>query len=243
MDHADAREFARVSAELLNEPQEPATLRGIVEGVVDVVPACDFASISLRMKNGSIETPVSTSPIVDACDDLQYSLHEGPCLSAIWSGESFIVKDVAHDPRFPNWGPAAAAEGAGSIVSLRLFTSSKVLGALNIYSARPFAFTQDDVDVAVIFARHAATALSAAKLISGLETAVLTRHTIGMAQGILMSRYGITADRAFDVLRRYSSSTNTKLRDVAVSVVESGHLPQVTDDRPTTGQQSPAPPS
>lgn len=225
MRRVDAKEFARVSADLLAEPQEPATLKSIVDGAVDVIPACDFASISLRMKGGSVETPVSTSPIVDACDELQYSLREGPCLGAIWTGDIFVVEDIARDPRWPKWGPAAAAQGAGSIVSLRLFTSSQILGALNIYAGKPFAFQQEDVDVAVIFATHAATALAAAKLVTGLEVAVLTRHTIGIAQGILMSRYGITADRAFDVLRRYSSHTHTKLRDIASFVVESGHLP------------------
>ena len=66
---ANAKEFARISADLLAEPQEPATLRSIVEGVVETVPACDFASISLRMKGGNVETPVSTSPIVDVCDE------------------------------------------------------------------------------------------------------------------------------------------------------------------------------
>ena len=185
------------------------------------------------MKSGSIQTPASTSPIVSVCDELQYSLREGPCLSAIWSGECFVVEDVAQDPRFPKWGPAAAAAGVGSIVSLRLFTSAQVMGALNIYSRTALAFSEEDVDVATIFASHAATALAAAKLVSGLETAVLTRHTIGIAQGILMSRYGITADRAFDVLRRYSTHTHTKLRAVALSIVESGHLPPDGGDTST----------
>ena len=225
MEAANAKEFARISADLLAEPQEPATLRSIVEGVVETVPACDFASISLRMKGGNVETPVSTSPIVDACDELQYTLREGPCLGAIWNGETYVVEDIAHDPRWPNWGPAAAAEGAGSIVSVRLFTSNQVMGALNIYASEPFAFTSEDVDVATVFAVHAATALSAAKVVSDLQTAVLNRHTIGIAQGILMNRYGLTKERSFEVLRRYSSRTNTKLREVAQFVVDSGSLP------------------
>lgn len=51
------------------------------------------------------------------------------------------------------------------------------------------------------------------------------KHRIGIAQGILMSRYDISKDAAFQVLRRYSNSMNIKLRDVAERVHELGDLP------------------
>ena len=222
----NAKDFARISADLLSEPHEPATLRSIVERAVEVVPGCDYSSMSLRMRGGSVQTPVSTSTIVESvCDALQYNLREGPCLQAIWNEELYLVNDLATDERFPKWGPAAAAEGAGSILSVRLFTNAQVMGALNLYAGKPFSFDNDDVEVAVVYASHAAVALSAAKVVTDLNTAVLTRHLIGMAQGILMNRYGINQERAFEVLRRYSSHSNTKLRDVAQSVVDSGSLP------------------
>ncbi len=52
-----------------------------------------------------------------------------------------------------------------------------------------------------------------------------TRELIGQAQGILMERERITADQAFDVLRRASQHMNTKLRAVAEHLVESGESP------------------
>jgi AmiR/NasT family two-component response regulator len=48
-----------------------------------------------------------------------------------------------------------------------------------------------------------------------------TRKTIGQAIGILMERYRIDADRAFQFLIRASSTSNVKLRDVADEVVAS----------------------
>jgi AmiR/NasT family two-component response regulator len=81
------------------------------------------------------------------------------------------------------------------------------------------------VDLAVIYGLHAANAMSTALLVEGLQTAVQSRHMIGVAQGILMHNYGIGMEQAFEVLRRYSSHTNVKLREVARHVVESGDLP------------------
>jgi AmiR/NasT family two-component response regulator len=49
---------------------------------------------------------------------------------------------------------------------------------------------------------------------------------IGEAQGILMERERITADQAFDILRGASEHLNTKIRDVAQALVDTGESPQ-----------------
>jgi hypothetical protein len=55
--------------------------------------------------------------------------------------------------------------------------------------------------------------------VEGLEAALVSRHVIGMAQGMLMLRYELTQDQAFQFLRRNSNDQNLKLRDVAGRVV------------------------
>jgi AmiR/NasT family two-component response regulator len=45
--------------------------------------------------------------------------------------------------------------------------------------------------------------------------------------GILMERERITAEQAFDVLRRASQHLNIKLREVAQNLVETGEDPDV----------------
>ncbi len=60
----------------------------------------------------------------------------------------------------------------------------------------------------------------AAKIITGLETALGTRHRIGAAQGILMERHRLSLHQAFTVLQRYSRTSNEPLSDVAAQVVE-----------------------
>jgi AmiR/NasT family two-component response regulator len=74
--------------------------------------------------------------------------------------------------------------------------------------------------LAELFAAHAALALGFVRRNEELNTALAARKTIGQATGILMERYGITQDQAFGFLRRESSTTNTKLRDIAAEIVQ-----------------------
>ncbi|QWC83942.1 ANTAR domain-containing protein [Nocardioidaceae bacterium] len=74
--------------------------------------------------------------------------------------------------------------------------------------------------MAKIYGAHASVALAAAREGEQLRAAVDSRHLIGLAQGILMERFDISVDRAFEVLRRYSQTRNVKLRQIAAEVVE-----------------------
>ena len=217
--------FARLSQELFGEPEELVTLQRIAERAVDVVPACDWSAISLRRRRGRVETVAVSSPVVEELVGWQYTLGEGPCLDPVSEQDSWVVDDVRNDGRWPRWAGRVADAGIGSILSVRLSTETETLGALDLYAAQPFAFDTDNVDRALIFASHAATAAGAARLVTGLQTAIQSRHLIGVAQGIIMQRYDLTMDASFEVLRRYSSNANLTLRDVARMVVERRLLP------------------
>ena len=57
-----------------------------------------------------------------------------------------------------------------------------------------------------------------------------------LAVGILMSQGKLTADAAFDRLRRASNDRNQKLRDVAEDVILSGMLEDTRAAAPGTGR-------
>jgi AmiR/NasT family two-component response regulator len=56
---------------------------------------------------------------------------------------------------------------------------------------------------------------------------------IGQAVGILMERERISADQAFDILRRASQHLNVKLREVARDLVGTGERPETEESRPS----------
>jgi hypothetical protein len=62
-----------------------------------------------------------------------------------------------------------------------------------------------------------------------VRAAARTRAAIEQAKGVLMFTHKVSAEEAFEALRRCSQATNVKVRDVAesvmVAVVEAGKLP------------------
>ena len=58
-----------------------------------------------------------------------------------------------------------------------------------------------------------------------LQLALETRDVIGQAKGILMERFRITADEAFDLLRVASQHRNRKLNALAADLAATGEWP------------------
>lgn len=229
---SDPSLFATIARLLEAEEDTQATLEQITALATRTV-GCDHASITLLHGRREVETAAASHEVVRKADGLQYDLGEGPCLQAIWSHDTFVVEDMERDPRWPRWGPTAAELGLRSMLAVRLFTSGTTHGALNLYATEPRKFDADDVALAHVYATHASVALAAARHEDHLRRAIDARHLIGQAQGILMERFDIDADRAFAVLRRYSQDCNIKLRTIAEQVVSGRDLPaQVTEDAP-----------
>jgi len=163
----------------------------------------------------------SIDPIVGVIDALQQRTGEGPCLDAIAHGLIFYADDLSRDLRWLHFAPQATKEGIRSVLALPL-SSDTQLGALNLYAHFPAAFGVGDRARATILASLAGLALSVAhshedeeRREVNLNAALASRETIGEALGILMERERITANQAFDILRRASQHLNIKLREVA----------------------------
>lgn len=221
-----AARFAELSGDLLSESDEGTTFESVVKRAVEVVPDCTQASITLRRRRGRAETVAATDDTVERLDAVQYALGEGPCLDAAFDRGNVLVDDVSTDRRWPRWSDEARAQGVGSTMAIRLHAGDETLGALNLYSEVPGAFSGEAGDVALIYAAHATEAMSKARLVAGLRAALESRHVIGIAQGVLAAQYDIPYERAFEVLHRYSNDRNLKLRDVAETVARERGLPE-----------------
>jgi GAF domain-containing protein len=202
------------------------TLEKVVLVATEIIQGCDLVGISI-VHSGGIDTPVGSDETLNRIDELQFVVKEGPCFDALRMHEIVHSRDLAHDKRWPRWGPMVAKEaGVASIVSYRLYTTEDTLGAMNLYSTRLDAFDADDIDNGQALAAHVGVALAASINAENLEMAISSRTVIGRAEGILMERFGISPDQAFAVLRRVSQRRNVKLNRVAEDLVRTGVTPK-----------------
>ena len=215
--------LSTLAADLLTVRDEVRTVTTIVTRAVASIADAEHAALTVRVsprRRRRLETLGSTDPVLVQADALQDELGEGPYLEALGDAEWVRSGDVAVDPRWPEWGPAVGRLGVRSLLVVRLVWAGEPIGALTLTSEQVGRFVDPDtVDLALLFAVHAANAFSVARQLSGLETAMSSRHTIGMAQGILMERYDLDEHQAFAFLTRRSSQENVKLRALAADLV------------------------
>jgi hypothetical protein len=203
------------------------TLASVVDLSVTTIDGCDFAGLFL-VDGDVVTTPVHTDPIVVEIDAFQHQTGEGPCLDAIAHRLIFYADDLSKDLRWLHFAPRATRAGIRSVVALPL-TADAHIGALNLYARYPAAFGVVDRAKAAILVSLASLALSVAyshedeeRRAVNLHAALASRETIGEAVGILMERERITADQAFDLLRRASNHLHLRLLDVAQNLVAGG---------------------
>jgi len=166
----------------------------------------------------------SSGLLAQAMDGAQMAAGEGPCVTA-FAERSVVVSDrVGTDPRWPRLRPHVP-EGVGGAIAVPLEVGESLVGALNVYSAGPTP--AETVEAA----RLTGVAIAAVMYEMGLRSelhataadlkqALVSRATIDQAKGIIMATRRCTADEAFEHLAGLSSTTNTKLRDVARMLVE-----------------------
>jgi len=228
--HSDL--FAVLARQLAGEQDRDAVLRRAVDAAVTQIEGAEHAGITVLTAK-SVTTPVASSDLVRDVDHHQYATGEGPCLSAALEHQHTVrVDDLSSDFRWPQFSSAATSLGVHSMLSFQLYTSTNgtttdTIGALNIYAGKPHAFTDDSVHTGTLLAAHVAVAAAAAARTTDLQIAMASRDVIGQAKGILMERFKLTPDQAFDLLIAASMHTNVKLRDVAERLTATGEL--VTD--------------
>jgi GAF domain-containing protein len=217
----DIADALAVSARHIITPRDlDTTLDVIVQTAQRSLPGMEHVGISIAHHRGKIETKAATDQLVWELDSLQYDLNEGPCLHAIEAERVVRVEHAHHEQRWPRYIPRAVEFGVRSQLGIRLYVEEETLGGLNMYSTSHDTIDPEVEHLAELFAAHAALALGRARREDTLNTALFTRKMIGQAIGILMERYDLDEERAFQYLTRVSQHSNIKLRDVAHEIVE-----------------------
>jgi GAF domain-containing protein len=208
------------AARLLHRPTERGdTLAAVVEAARDTVPGVDAAGITVLGTGGRLDTPVATDDLARDLAVAQRTLGEGPCRDALDGQGRVVSADLSGERRWPQYAARAREAGLRSQLAIQLHDQDRVLGVLNLYSTTSDLSHHETVRVAELFAVHAGIALTTAQHREQMNDALTSRKVIGQAIGLVMERYQLDDQRAFEFLVRISQSSNVKIRDVAQEMV------------------------
>lgn len=223
-DAARASSLAAAARALVGRGSFDETLEAVARTAQESLPGFEHVSVSLVNRSGGIETKAVTDSFARALDALQYSVDEGPCLSAIREVTMVAVPDLREERRWPRYLPGAISAGVRAQMSVRLTVDDEhTIGGLNLYSTSRDGSpteTEETEEMVESFAAHASIALHQARELANLREALTSRAVIGQAIGIIMERYHVSEDRAFAYLVRTSSHANVKLRQIARGLVD-----------------------
>lgn len=200
------------------------TAASITSSALSLVPGATSAAITVvDRRRRTIRTLAATDQVPDGLNRVQQQVQCGPCLNVLGEEPMVRTDDLATDVRWPDFARAAVQAGVHSLLSVRLSVPdhNQAFGALSLYSTERGGFDDDSLLVATAYATHAAIALDKATLGRALDN----RDVIGQAKGILIERYRMTGEAAFDLLVQASQHTNRRLLEVAEHLVTTGDLP------------------
>jgi GAF domain-containing protein len=220
-------ELGRVA---LREHSMESLLGRVAELTARVLPGDPAASVSVLLRDRPRTVAYSKKLAIDL-DETQYERDYGPCLHAARNRVIVEITDTRTDDRWPDYGRRAGDVGVLSSLSVPLPLGPPVTAALNTYARTAQAFDDESRSVAVRLGSYAAVAIEnmyvyedARAMAENLQAALESRAIIDQAKGILIERYKMTADTAFQALARVSMQTNRKVREIAEHLVTTGEF-------------------
>ncbi|MFJ5033821.1 ANTAR domain-containing protein [Streptomyces sp. NPDC088560] len=175
--------------------------------------------------------------------EVQYTLGEGPCQTALGAVGPVLAVDLAEDPgsgRWPVFAHEAVGLGVRAVFSLPLGTDEAAIGTLDMYRDQPGGLSASELAIA-LWARDAIT-LALMKLlphpgseqVPGDEGAPWMRASqaehseVYQAMGIVMVQLGADPEEALDRMRARAFAQGRTVTEVARDVVarRSGFRPE-----------------
>ncbi|GGG72435.1 hypothetical protein GCM10011374_41470 [Kocuria dechangensis] len=206
----------------------------IAQAGVHHVGAARWASVSMAGP-GRFRTLVATAPMAAQADALQHELGSGPAVDPAPGGGIHLVENLARDRRWP----ALAAQArerlnvAGLVAyHLPLPQDPATTVALTLYADSPDAFTGPHIWTGALLACQAVQAVTTQlrhpqegrREQGRREQELAAAQQIGVAIGVLMGRYGLSREEAFDMLRTTAQDSDRDLAEVAGEVIETETL-------------------
>ncbi len=205
-----------------------STLDELTGQAAQLVPGAAYAAITISRRSGEIDTLAATDRYPVVLDEIQRMFQEGPCVSGEPQHQIVRVDDLRTEERWPRYSLEAIAHTPiRALMSFRLFAHRPGAASLNLYSEQAHAFSEDSVTLGRVFAAYITLTWSMLRREQQFRKGLASRDIIGQAKGMLMERFQVDADTAFEWLRQRSQESNTPVATLAQRIAESRDEPCV----------------
>lgn len=207
-------------------PGEPDWARAVCAVCVSVVDV-DAAALTLRGQSRTAQELLGASDEWAAeLEQVQYTLGEGPAVSAFAEGEAVLVADLCEEKqRWPAFAEAAQGLRAASAFCFPLRVGAIHLGTLDLYRHRAGTLSAPRLTDAVILADLATMTLiehtdRAEQCVAEWTRPAVSYQEVNMATGMLAAQLGISVEDAFARLRARAFAEGRSPVEVAKDVLE-----------------------
>jgi len=212
---------------LLEVPVFQTFIEGAAAAAARRAGAGTSATVTVRRERKP-NAMAASDDLAAVCDEVQYAHEDGPCLESIDTRSVVVSGDLRVETRWPAWRAATVERGFIAVAAIPREVRPGVEIALNLYAPSPDPWDEQALTLAGLYADEIARAThlylrgaDQAELNADLRSALASRAVIDQAIGVIIAQNRCNEDEALRILRSASQHRNVKLRDVAVSIVES----------------------
>lgn len=177
----------------------------------------------LADQRGNVQVVASSSAESRILELFELQHEQGPCIDSYRQGRQVTnVEALEVERRWPRFGAAVETSGFTSVHALPMRLRDEVVGAMNVFLARPGALSEEDValgqglaDIATIGLLHVRALKEKHLLAEQLQGALNSRVLIEQAKGVYAERHQVEVSVAFTTMRALARHTGQPLLLVA----------------------------
>ncbi|MBO1768169.1 GAF and ANTAR domain-containing protein [Allobranchiibius sp. GilTou38] len=202
-------------------------LHSLASTTVELLDA-DAAGLMLADQRGELHLLAASSDETRTLELFELQHNQGPCLDAYREGKPVTNIDPATaEERWPAFGAAVRAGNFTSVHAIPMRLRDEVIGAMNLFLARPGDLSNADLllgqglaDIATIGLLQERAVQQQQILAEQLQGALNSRVVIEQAKGMLAARHGVSVLDAFAAMRTYARRNGRSLSHVAVEIID-----------------------
>lgn len=195
-------------------------LHQLTAAATEIVPGVQYADITRVGKGHQLSVASFAGQYGELPAQVMTRFTSSPCVDASNGRQVVVSPDLEAEERWPAYcAEILETTPLRTVLSLPLQNHAYVLGVLNLYAQTPGTLDDRTLALARPYASHAATAWESLRREEQFASALASRDTIGQAKGILMERFDVDSQGAFEILRQISQESNTPLAAVAQNMV------------------------